>query len=687
MESITTDYSPCLSYLRQQISADPEVKALSPGLRAAEILRRVLMELPIGKITGESLAGDYGLMFADSEFRERVGVEDQDKPELALVHAAQQSPCVALFTPAHTTVCYDVLVKQGLNGIISELEARRASADQSGYEYLDAEIRALRAICDWGSRYAELGFDACRRVPAQPPRTLLEALQAVWLVHTAVGIAEKCDASLSLGRIDQYLYPFYRGDLDRGVPEEHLTAAVTDFFLKLNRYGDASGALNLGGVDAQGHDLFNDLTRLFIRVAAKLQMVAPILAAHIHPGLRREDFDLLTAPELLSIGQPSFYGEFSCRKALLQRGVPATEVHRWAVNSCMGLMIPGEEFSDMWGIIFTFLLPLELALNHGRPFKGDLPFQLQTVCPEQYDNIGAILNTTIAYAEELLAMSIRRHGEITAEEGANNPDPLVSALLSGGTAGRDRILGGPRYHTVNVDTFALVNAADALTAIDHLVFKRRRHTLAELVEAARNNFEGQEALRLELLACPKYGNGDPAADHTVKELAARFAAIVRQNSNGMTYMPSFHTLNFHVGLGAAWGAGLDGRRAGEPFAKNIGPMQGRNHNGLTAVLASATTIEQEFFYGGQALDLHIDAELLKTATDRAKFQAALQTYFQLGGLEIQVNGVNVETLKKAMVEPEKYADLTVRIGGYSSRFVNLSPEIQRDMIERFQANT
>ena len=302
------------------------VKALSPGLRAAEILRRILMALPIGKITGESLAGDYGLMFADAEFRERVDIQDQPKPELMLVHAvSQQNHCLASFTPAHTTVCYDALVKQGLNGIISGLEARQAGADQTGDEYLDAEIQALRAICDWGSRYAELGFDACRRVPAQPPRSLLEALQAVWLVHTAVGIAEKCDASLSLGRIDQYLYPFYRADLDRGVPEEHLAAAVTDFFLKLNRYGDASGALNLGGVDAHGHDLFDDLTRLFIRVAAKLQMVAPILAAHIHPGLRREDFDLLTAPELFRIGQPSFYGEFSCRKALLQRGVPATQ--------------------------------------------------------------------------------------------------------------------------------------------------------------------------------------------------------------------------------------------------------------------------------------------------------------------------------------------------------------------------
>lgn len=168
-------------------------------------------------------------------------------------------------------------------------------------------------------------------------------------------------------------------------------------------------------------------------------------------------------------------------------------------------------------------------------------------------------------------------------------------------------------------------------------------------------------------------------------MAARFAAIVRNHSDAdMTYMPSFHTLNLHVGLGAGWGAGLDGRRAGEPFAKNVGPMQGRNHSGLTALLASAARVEQEYFYGGQALDLHIDAELIENAADRAKFQAAVQTYFQLGGLQIQVNGVNVDSLKQAMIEPEKYGDLTVRIGGYSARFVNLLPGIQRDMITRFE---
>jgi pyruvate-formate lyase len=351
-------------------------------------------------------------------------------------------------------------------------------------------------------------------------------------------------------------------------------------------------------------------------------------------------------------------------------------------------MMPGEEFSDMWGVVFTFLLPLELALNHGQPFHGKLPFELHTVPPENYANTSEILSTTAAYAGELLKILTMRHREITACEGKNNPDPYVSALLRGGTPGKDRLLGGPRYHTVNVDAFALVNTADAITAIDQVVFQHRSHTLAELVAAAINNFSGQEALRLELLTAPKYGNDNAEADQNVRKLAARFAAIVRDCSDDkMIYMPSFHTLNAHVGAGASWGAGLDGRLAGEPFAKNIGPMQGRNKNGITSVITSATAIEQEFFYGGQALDLHVDAGLFDAYSDRVKLQAALQTYFKQGGLLIQINGVKVDTLKRALVNPEMYADLIVRIGGYSTRFVLLSREIQREMIKRFESHT
>lgn len=687
---ITVDYRPVLAYLRAEALADPKIAALLPPQREAMVFSQILEQLPIGKIPETLLAGDYGLVFAEDALKEKVAAWHPIPPQKAsggddpFDCLSRQYYSRAGFSPAHSSAAYELVLQLGLEGMIAGM----TTAAPEDEEYLQAEIITLRAVCAWSERYADLGFEACRQVPARPPRNFAEAVQAVWLVHTVIGIGEKCDASLSLGRLDQYLYPFYRADLASGVPEARLEAVLTDLLLKLNRYGDAACAVNLGGLTADGRDMFNDLTRLIVKVAVQLQLPSPILAARVHPGLGQEDFDSLTVPELFGIGQPSFYGEVSCRQALLQRGVPQAEVHRWAVNSCMGLIMPGEEFSDMWALVFTFLLPLELALNGGRPLRGELPFTLKTVAPSEYENAAAVMWTLEAYAEELLALLIKRHREINRREGLDNPDPYLSALLGGGIPGRDRLLGGPRYHTANVDAFALVNAADALTALDRVVFRDHRRSLAEVVVAVKNNFVGEEALRLELLAAPKYGNGEDEADRMVAALAGSFAAMVRRHSTPeLIYMPSFHTLNGHVNAGQNWGASADGRLAGEPFAKNIGPMQGRNRNGLTALLQSASTIDQEYFYGGQALDLHLDAEIVADKADARKFQAALQTYFQLGGLLAQVNGVKAATLKKALLKPEDYGDLTVRIGGYSARFVTLAPEVQREMIRRFECHT
>ena len=683
----TTDYSKALQYLYAKTFAEPGMQALSAPLREAGIFARTLQELPIGKFPGEELAGDYGLVFAGEEFKQAV----TQMPELLQRHECKEPLdeldrycCRAAFSPAHSSAGYETVLQKGLNGLIAEL--RTSAAGEPAY--LEAEILSLEAVIAWSRRYAVLGFSACERVPAEPPRDFAEAVQALWLVHTAIGIGERNDASLSLGRLDQYLYPYFRADLDRGITEEALEKVLIELFVKLNRYGDAACAVNLGGVAPDGTDMFNDLTRMIVKVATRLQLPSPILAARIHPGIRQDDFDALTVPELFRIGQPSFYGEFACRNALLRRGVPADEVHRWAANSCMGLIMPGEEFSDMWALVFTFMLPLELALNHGRPFHGELPVALKTTSQAGYNNAGEIMASTIEYARELLELLIDRHRRINAREGLENPDPYLSALLHGGIPGRDRLLGGPRYHTANVDAFALVNAADALTAIERVVFRDGLHPLDEVVDAVKNNFVGNEVLRRELLCAPKYGNGDAEADRMVSTLAAAFADIVRQyGSPEIVYMPSFHTLNAHVGAGSGWGASADGRLAGEPFAKNIGPMQGRNLNGITGILHSASAIDQQFFYGGQALDLHLDPGIWDKPSDRAKLQAALQTYFEMGGLLIQVNGLDVETMKKAVAHPDMYADLTVRIGGYSARFVSLSPNIQQEMIKRFEHST
>ena len=694
--TMNPDPWPVILCLRSELQRDPALAALSAPLREATLFSRTLARLPIGLVEGESLAGDYGLFFADAALRDQVdawrktpspAVPSIENPFASL---ARQYVCRTSFSPAHTTADYEQVLKLGLSGLIRQIEAQAVQAAPAEADYLQAMIVALHGVAAWAARFAALercpGTDACRRVPDLPATTFHEAVQSVWLLHTAIGISELSDASLSLGRLDQYLYPYYRADRERGMSDESLEITLADLFRKLNRYGDAACAVNLGGVDPEGRDQVNDLTRMIVRVATWRQQPSPILAARVHPGLAQVDFDALTVPELARIGQPTFYGEAPCRAALRRRGVPEADLHRWAVNSCMGLMMPGEEFSDMWGIVFTVLLPLELALNGGRPWRGQLPFQLRTRAPATFDGPDEILAAVLSYTDELLGLLVGEHRRITEERGRSLPNPYLSALLHDCVErGCDRLLGGVRYHTVNVDAFALVNAADALTALRAVVFQARRWPLADVVAAVQNDFAGAEEVRQALWAAPKYGNGNAEADAMVTRLAQGFAEIVRHYSDTrLTYMPSFHTLNVHIDAGAAYGASPDGRRAGEPFSKNVGPMPGRNRHGLTALLRSAAAVGQDTFYGGQALDISVQADLLARPEDRRKLQAALQGYFALGGLQVQVNGLAADTLRDAVARPGEHEDLVVRIAGYSARFVYLNGAVQQEMIARLE---
>lgn len=673
--SMALDYEQAIARLRARHHSAVRAMTADADLREAELFRRILAEIPLGgDPTGSRLAG----LFGDSE---KLPVPNNSEPttkteaERRFNELCDNLQCVCWISTNHTTLDYASVLEQGLLALAEQAPNR-------------AQRVALLAVVNFAERYAELGFDLCRKVPAHPAETFAEALQSILLVQAVSGIAEYSFASISLGRFDQYCYKYFDNDRKRGVSESELADVLREFLRMLNVHGDHAKALNLGGCDRNGNDQFNDLSRMILRLAAELRLPAPLLAFRCHARTRDEDLALAVRPELFTIGQPTFYGEENCRKTLRKRGVPEEEIDNWCVNSCMGLMIAGREFSDMWAVVFNCLPGLEAALNHGTPFR---PCGLSIETPSRYGSIGELMETMFAFDRKLLRLLLEYHSRYNAEafERGCHPAPFTSALLHGGVPGNDRLHGGTRYHTGNVDLFALANVADALTAIDELVFRKKSRTLEEIVSATKNNFEGAEELRRELLACPKYGNGDPAADAVAAELARRIARIIREESpeGGILYMPSFHTLNTHVDRGAQYPASCDGRLAGDPFAKNIGPTAGRNHEGIPGLIRSAAAIDQTDFPGGQALDISCDSAFCKTAEARKKFRAVVRSYFELGGLQLQVNAVSVEDLRNAQKEPERYRDLIVRIGGYSARFVQLPPRIRQEMIERFESSS
>lgn len=706
---LVTDVFGVGALLRELALEDAALAGSGAPMREARAFAWVLEHLPIGLVEGESLAGDAGWDYAEEALQARMrGVLERPAGPAGEPTARQlldwQYHCTACYTTAHTLVDYERVIHEGLAGVLEEVWARQAMAEGEALEYLHAMEVALEAVGALAGRYAGLAREqaalaegeererleriaaACERVPWEPARSVQEALQAIWLTHLVTGISEYSGASLSLGRLDQYLYPLYCQDLAAGVPAEALRGLLADLWRKLNRYGDAACAVNLGGVGPDGADLLNPLSEVLIGLSRELQTASPILAARVHPGMPTEVFDALLDPALLRMGQPTFYGEEPCREALRRRGVPVEELHRFAANSCMGLVIPGEEISDMWGVVVNVLLPLELALNGGRPFRGELPVALSTPPRDSYASLDDLYGQFARYLDELVGHMVAYNAADTEWYARERPNPFLSALTRDCVArGLDRAGGGARYHCVIVEGFGWGNAADALTAVGQLCFDEGSVSLTELVAAAQANYEGFECLRQRLLGAPKYGSANGRADEMAARVTATFAAAVRGHADGRRWLlPSYHTLIVHIWAGAKLGASLDGRRAGEPLNKNAGPMPGRARAGLTGVLLSASALPQAELSGGQALDVSVQLDTLATEAGKRAFEALLQTYFARGGLQVQVNGLSPEELRAAIAEPQAHRDLTVRIAGYSAPFVSLAPEVQVEMVERLE---
>jgi len=672
-------------------SAYAELGDVPAPLREARLLHAVLAGIPIGIPAGDLLAGDFGPAFGNVALSESPPAPGLPPgPDGPLWQALGSWHIRAGYTPAHTTVDYPLVLRKGLAAIAAEARARNASeAAPERRIQREAMALALEAVIAWAERLADLAerqglpeiAARCRRVPREPARTFAEAMQAVWLIHAAVGLSELSQSSLSLGRLDQYAHPHF---LKNG--PEQARPFLDALFAKLNRYGDAACALNLGGADAAGHDLLNDLSRLIVDVTEERRAPAPILAARIHDGLAAADLDRLTEPALLRLSQPTFYGEQPCRETLRRRGVPKADLPDWCANSCMGLMMPGAEIADMWAGVVTWLLPLELALNGGQPFVGELPLALVTSLRRDYATFPELVDQVLAYVDDFVVLCIDRNRRQTARVAEEFPNPYLSALTADCIArGMDRAGGGARYHAGTIEAFGLVNVADALHTIRTLHFERGEFALAELTAAVRADFDGHAELVVEIRRLPKVGDGDPTVDALARELADRFAASVRRHSpDRPQYLPSFHTLNAHIPAGTRYGASLDGRRAGSPLAKNVGPTLLDRPRAHTSVAQSAARLPQRDFAAGQALDLSVDAGSLHALPARRAFQSLLRTYFSQGGLQIQVNGVTAADLRAAIAAPEAHADLLVRMGGYSARFVTLSPAIQQEMVDRFE---
>ena len=547
---------------------------------------------------------------------------------------------------------------------------------------------------------------ACRRVPFEPARTYLEGLQATWLVHVAMNL-EDFEQGLSFGRMDQILLPLYRSDIAQGrLTPERATEITASFCLKacetmplysqrVDKFFSGNGvaqAFTLGGTDAEGNDVTNELSGLILNAYAQVLTREPAVHVRIHPGT--PDWFFRKSVELLQLGtsRPSFFGDTAVVRALEEAGMTKAHARDYAVIGCVEMASQGRTYNSSDAALFNLPLCLELALNQGMRFhgkariEGPRRFGAPTPPASELKTFEDVLEAFRAQVRHGVDDLVKVIGWLEEVYRTLRPTPVNSILTEGCMEkGKDVTWGGGLYDYTSIQAAGLADAGDSLYALNKIIFEEKRFSLEEFVQILRDNFRGREDLRVELATkLPHYGNGDPAVDRMTQLAADAFADALwaHKNTRGGQYVPGFYSMTCHIGFGKVTGALPNGRAAGTRLSNGLAPVDGSERLGPTAVLRSAAFLDSRKWTNCHALNLKFDKNIVQGETGRNALVNLFKNYFAQGGMQVQVNILDAQTLKAAKKDPLSYPGIVVRVAGYCAYFNDLQPDVQDEIIER-----
>jgi formate C-acetyltransferase len=630
---------------------------------------------------------------------------------------------LAIYSGLHLSVLnYNKVLNLGLKHIIREAEAELekirffSKEDLEKKLFLEAVMISLNAIIRLAHRYAKLAeelaakeadpvrrgeleriAEACRWVPANPARNFYEAMQSFWLTYLV------CNPSptLGIGRFDQYMYPFYKRDKEAGrITDEEVLALLAELRIKdmelvrislrpEKRQQQAGLAkwhnMVIGGVTPDGRDATNELTYLVLEAIKYVRTPHHTVTLRVHDDTPDELMIKALEVVKLGLGMPAFIGDKSYIDFLVSQGVPLEVARDYAIGGCLDVVIPGKA---RLGAAPFFVVPkvLETFLNDGfDPRTGIMldPPSKEIIKAESFDEFLSLFKQYLAKSIE---MFVEGQNTLWYFHQDTFKHAVEAALMDDGIKVGKGLL--ERKMPYDFDAVALpvgmINVVDSLAAIKKLVFEEGRVTLRQLREALAANWRGYEDLRKMFLSAPKYGNDDDYVDSIAADLYNFFADEVSKyrTINGGRWVPGGISISSMWAGGAITGATPDGRFAGEVLADGAAsPMRGRDVNGPTAVIKSASKIPQQRFQSF-LLNMKFHPSALKTTEDLRKLAILIKTYFKLGGKHVQFNVVSRETLIEAQKHPENYRDLIVRVAGYSAHFVELAKPVQDEIIKR-----
>ncbi|MCD9541065.1 choline trimethylamine-lyase [Photobacterium carnosum] len=620
---------------------------------------------------------------------------------------------------------YDILLfTKGMNGIKADAEEKLASLSMENPDDIDkiyfykAAIETCEGVVSYSHRIAALAMelaeketDPTRRtelltiaktnenVPANPPKTLQEALQSVWTIESLFEVEEN-QTGLSLGRLDQYCYPMYRADIDSGrLTEEQALEMMQAFIIKcaeLMWMSSELGAkyfagyqpfinLTVGGQKRQGGDATNELTLMIMDAVRYVKVYQPSLACRIHNQSPQHYLEKIVDVVKAGMGFPACHFDDSHIKMMLRKGYDFEDARDYCLMGCVEPQKSGRIYQWTSTGYTQWPIAIEFVLNRGRmvlfdSYQGIDTGDLNSIYTfEQFDKA---VKTQVAHIIKLSAIgtviSQRVHRDVA-------PKPLMSLMVEGCMEqGKDVAAGGAVINNGPGLIFSgLATYVDSMAAIRKLVFDDKKYTLVQMRDAMLANFEGFEELRRDCLNAPKFGNDDNYADEFALDITEWTERECRDYK--MLYSTMSHgtlSISNNTPIGELTNATPNGRLAWMPLSDGISPTQGADKHGPTAIIKSVSKMNVETMNIGMVHNFKFLKGLLDTPEGKNGLITLLRTASILGNGQMQFSYVDNEVLKKAQLEPEKYRDLIVRVAGYSAYFVELCKEVQDEIISR-----
>ena len=529
--------------------------------------------------------------------------------------------------------------------------------------------------------------DALDHIAEEPAGSFYEAVQLVYLVHEMM-YCENVPSAVSLGRVDQYLYPYYVKDLETGaITHEEAADLIDAMWLKVSGYRKAYQNLAVGGCGPDGKNACNELTRMCLDTAARLRTDQPSIAFRWPEDIDDETWDSVLSLIREGMGFPAMMYDPCYMSALKDAGVSEEDVWDYAFVGCVEPVASGKE--NGYTELFRLNIPriLKLLLNKGADVETGRVYEMKhKVDPgniERYDQLEEIFFDELKYWFEKMIRCLTHMQHLYA---VKYPLPCISVLTEDCIARkRDINNGGARYDHTGFNLCGVANAADALTAVRRVVFDGGAATLAEYTQAVNANFEGYEDLReYAVRRAEKFGNDCELPDKIAARIAELAADTAEKHTTytGGTFRLGMYSVEDHSSLGMLTGATHDGRKAGTALCNSSGAAQGMDVSGPTAMINSVTRFPMRRSGNGMVLDIKFTPAVIAGETGGKALRALIETYYRKGGMEIQVSAVSRETLLDAQKNPDQHGDLIVRVSGFSAYFTALNPVTQNEIIAR-----